>query len=84
MDKDDCDLKFKRCLYGNCKKFDNKKKYLRYFDSQKCKLKAKVFYIAVVGVGCQSYRDAQKNSCKCVKLLEKPRKDKKSFVKEEL
>ena len=72
MDKDDCDLTFKRCLYGFCKqRFD--KKHLQYFDKQKCKLKAKIFYVTVVGVGCQSYRDAQQKACRCVKILERPR-----------
>ena len=74
MDKDDCDLKFKRCLYGFCKgKFGKKKKPLQYFDRQKCKLKAKLFYVTVVGVGCQSYQDAQQSACRCVKILEKQR-----------
>ena len=74
MDKDDCDLSFKRCLYGFCKtRFDTKKKHLQYFDKQKCKLKAKIFYVTVVGVGCQAYQDAQQQACRCVKILEKPR-----------
>ena len=74
LDKDDCDLKFKRCLYGYCKgKFGKKKKPLQYLDRQKCKLKAKLFYVTVVGVGCQAYRDAQKKACKCVKILERQR-----------
>ena len=72
MDKDDCDLKFKRCLYGFCKrKFDKKKKHLQYFDRQKCNLKAKLFYVTVVGVGCHAYRNAQQSACRCVKILEK-------------
>lgn len=79
LDKDDCDLKFKRCLYGYCKgKFGKKKKPLQYLDRQKCKLKAKLFYITVVGVGCQAYRVAQKNACRCVKILERPRDSSKS------
>lgn len=60
-DKDDCDLAFKRCLYKICK---SKKK--DFLDSKTCNLKAKVFYLTVIGVGCKSYLDAQRNSCACV------------------
>ena len=85
LDKDDCDLKFKRCLYGHCKgKFGKKKKPLQYLDRQKCKLKAKLFYVTVVGVGCQAYRDAQKNACQCVKILEKDSSKKDQRGKNEL
>ena len=62
-DKDECDLKFKKCLYATCKE----KTKLGYFDTKKCRLKAKLFYITVLGVGCQSYIMAQKAACKCVK-----------------
>ena len=62
-DKDECDLKFKKCLYGACKG-----KNKQFLDSKKCKLKAKVFYITVLGVGCQSYISAQTEACECVKL----------------
>ena len=62
-DKDECDLKFKKCLYGTCKK----KTQQGYFDTKKCRLKAKLFYITVLGVGCQSYINAQKEACQCLK-----------------
>merc|ERR1712002_1274662 len=62
-DKDECDLKFKKCLYATCKK----KTKQGYFDTKKCRLKAKLFYITVLGVGCQSYINAQKAACQCVK-----------------
>ena len=85
-DKDDCDLKFKRCLYGYCKsKFGKSKMSIKYFDRQKCNLKAKLFYVTVVGVGCQAYRDAQQNACRCVKILEKHKsksRDKNEYKKE--
>merc|ERR1719273_2584818 len=61
-DKDECDLKFKKCLYATCRK----KKH-EFFDAKKCRLKAKLFYITVLGVGCQSYINAQKEACQCVK-----------------
>ena len=85
LDKDDCDLSFKRCLYGYCKgKFGKKKKPLQYLDRQKCKLKAKLFYVTVVGVGCQAYRDAQKNACQCVRILERDSSKKNGRGKSEL
>lgn len=62
-DKDECDLKFKKCLYGTCKR----KKQDQFLDSKKCKLKAKLFYITVLGVGCQSYISAQTEACECVR-----------------
>ena len=62
VDKDECDLKFKKCLYNTCKA----KKH-EYLDGKKCRLKAKLFYVTVLGVGCQSFLDAQKESCDCVK-----------------
>ena len=62
-DKDLCDLAFRKCLYKVCRKDEHK----RFLDNKKCKLKAKLFYMAVVGVGCQPYKAAQKNACDCVK-----------------
>ena len=59
-DKDECDLKFKKCLYGHCKKD------MSFLNSKKCKLKAKLFFVTVIGVGCQSYLDAQENACDCI------------------
>ncbi len=60
-DKDECDLKFKKCLYKVCRS-----KKGEYFGTKKCKLKAKLFYMTVLGVGCQSYLEAQKQACQCV------------------
>jgi len=62
-DKDLCDLTFRKCLYSVCRKDEHK----QFLDNKKCKLKAKLFYIAVVGVGCTPYKNAQKNACECVK-----------------
>jgi len=62
-DKDLCDLAFRKCLYRVCRKDDHKK----FLDNKKCKLKAKLFYMAVVGVGCSPFKEAQKNACLCVK-----------------
>lgn len=62
-DKDLCDVKFRKCLYQVCRGEDKK----RYLDNKKCKLKAKLFYMAVVGVGCGLYKESQKQACLCVK-----------------
>jgi len=68
-DKDFCDVKFRKCLYKVCRT----DKHNKFLDNIKCKLKAKLFYMAVVGVGCHSYKDAQRNACECVP--KKGRKD---------
>ncbi|XP_023323403.1 group XIIB secretory phospholipase A2-like protein [Eurytemora carolleeae] len=62
-DKDFCDVKFRKCLYKVCSGEEHKK----FLDNKKCKLKAKLFYMTVVGVGCQPFKDAQRNACDCVK-----------------
>ena len=36
-------------------------------DKKACKIKAKLAYMSVIGVGCQSFRSAQKDACVCVK-----------------
>jgi len=66
-DKDLCDLAFRKCLYKVCRKDEHK----RFLDNKKCKLKAKLFYMAVIGVGCQPFKDAQRNACHCVKGVRK-------------
>jgi len=60
-DKDLCDLSFRKCLYRVCRS----EEHSRFLDNKKCKLKAKLFYMAVVGVGCQPYKNAQRNACVC-------------------
>ena len=62
-DKDECDLKFKKCLYGSCK---NRRQELDFLQSKKCRLKAKMFYITVLGIGCQSFISAQNEACECI------------------
>ena len=61
-DKDECDLKFKKCLYGSCKN----RRQLEFLQSKKCRLKAKMFYITVLGIGCQSFINAQNEACECI------------------
>lgn len=66
-DKDLCDLSFRKCLYRVCRKDEHK----YFLDNKKCKFKAKLFYMAVVGVGCQPFKNAQKNACQCVREQQK-------------
>jgi len=76
-DKDFCDVKFRKCLYKVCH-MDQHKKFL---DNKKCKLKAKLFYMTVVGVGCQPFKNAQRMACECVK---DKKKETTNFPKSEL
>ena len=62
-DKDLCDLTLRKCLYQTCRG-----SVQRFLENKKCKLEAKLFYLAVVGAGCQPYRDAQSKDCDCVKV----------------
>lgn len=63
-DKEECDFIFKRCLYAVCKTKENKREDT-IFDVTLCKAKAKLSYVTLVGVGCSSFRNAQKEACLC-------------------
>jgi secretory phospholipase A2 len=65
-DKEECDYVFKRCLYAVCKREDKR----NLFDEKKCKAKAKLSFVTVIGVGCDSFRSAQKQACICKKAKE--------------
>ena len=70
-DKEDCDYTFKKCLYAVCReqeKKDRRKELDNLFDTTKCKAKAKLSFVTVVGVGCGSFRNAQKKACLCKKI----------------
>ena len=71
-DKEDCDYAFKKCLYAFCKEQDREMRKNRnldnLFDTAKCKAKAKLSFVTVVGVGCGSFRNAQKKACLCKKM----------------
>lgn len=69
-DKDLCDLKFKKCLYAVCRMLQEEptpQPRRTQLDQQTCKAKAKLAYMAVMAVGCQLYRDAQKQACTCIR-----------------
>merc|ERR1712179_743940 len=61
---------FSDCCNSHDKCYDScgEDKDQRFLDNKKCKLKAKLFYMAVVGVGCVPYKNAQKNACLCEKI----------------
>ena len=59
-DKDMCDVRFKKCLYASCKKANS-------LMATGCKIKAKMAFMAVLGIGCQPFKDAQAEACECVK-----------------
>ena len=54
-------------MHSVCTSTFRKEEHARFLDNKKCKLKAKLFYMAVVGVGCTPFKDAQKAACECVK-----------------
>jgi len=82
-DKDLCDIEFKKCLYSVCRSDSNK---LSFIDGKTCKLKAKLFFVTVIGVGCQAYLDAQANACVCRSLTEQKQSSysQKNYQKNEL
>ena len=55
--------RFKKCLYKACKATTRSE----FFDAKACRAKAKLAFLAVMGVGCQPYKDAQTEACECVK-----------------
>lgn len=62
-DKEDCDKKFKKCLYRTC---DEVKKEVDTISHKTCQGGAKLLYTATVAFGCTSYKEAQKEACQCV------------------
>lgn len=68
-DKEDCDRKFKRCLYSIC---DVNKKELDLISEKKCKGGAKLLYMATMALGCTAYKEAQREACSCVEAGDIP------------
>ena len=68
-DKEDCDRKFKRCLYSTC---DVNKQQQDIFNEKKCKGGAKLLYTATMALGCTAYKEAQGQACLCVEAKEIP------------
>uniref|UniRef100_A0A1B6C5G7 Uncharacterized protein n=1 Tax=Clastoptera arizonana TaxID=38151 RepID=A0A1B6C5G7_9HEMI len=65
--KDTCDMEFKQCLYNICDNLGT------VGNSLGCKTAAKMLYSGTNVLGCTFYKDAQKQSCYCLKEKEKLR-----------
>nr|XP_014272967.2 group XIIA secretory phospholipase A2 [Halyomorpha halys] len=65
VDKDNCDLAFKKCLYKIC---DTAK--VEEIILKGCKASAKLLYTGTATMGCKFYLDSQKEACYC-----KPKKN---------
>jgi len=61
-DKDACDLAFRKCMYAVCKE----KPGVELIHRKPCKVNARAAFLLVVAVGCQMYKDAQREACECV------------------
>lgn len=67
-DKDECDLKFKKCLYRKCSamKEEGGSAALKHkLSVVGCKASAKILYTGTTAVGCKPYLDAQQSACIC-------------------
>lgn len=62
-DKDECDLRFKKCLYNTC---NSNQQEMEVLSLKACKGGAKLLYTATLALGCTSYKDAQEQACICV------------------
>lgn len=68
-DKEDCDRKFKRCLYNTCEVHE---KDMNLISFKKCKGGAKLLYTATMAFGCTSFKEAQHSACICVPVKDIP------------
>ncbi|CAG7816500.1 unnamed protein product [Allacma fusca] len=62
LDKDECDLKFKKCLYKKCKANKDTMGKLQY---KGCQAGAKILYTGTTALGCKPYINAQRSACVC-------------------
>ncbi|KAK8723516.1 hypothetical protein OTU49_011753 [Cherax quadricarinatus] len=67
--KEECDLRFRRCLYSTCEVNQHQMDTLTY---TKCKGGAKLLYTATMALGCTSYKEAQHGACRCVSPQDLP------------
>ncbi|CAL8118633.1 unnamed protein product [Orchesella dallaii] len=67
QDKDECDLKFKKCLYRKCAAVKDAESagLQKKVSVIGCKAGAKLLYTGTTAVGCKPYLDAQRNGCIC-------------------
>ena len=64
-DKELCDKEFQRCLYRVCS--DDQQRRVDRIAHTKCKTGAKLLYTSTITLGCQPYKEAQKEACLCIK-----------------
>ncbi|GLH09078.1 Putative gxivspla2 [Gryllus bimaculatus] len=62
MDKEKCDIDFKRCLYRICEKYEPA---VGETVVKTCKAAAKMLFTGTMTLGCKSYIDAQTKACYC-------------------
>jgi len=62
-DREDCDLRFKKCLYARCRESRDSVSTLKY---KGCQAGAKLLYTGTTAVGCKPYLEAQDTACVCV------------------
>lgn len=74
LDKDKCDLEFKRCLYKYCEGYQSSGITI----VNTCKTAAKMLFTGTTALGCKSYMDAQKEACYCGDKWSKNKKPKKA------
>lgn len=72
LDKEKCDLEFKRCLYKYCDGYQSSA------IINTCKAAAKMLFTGTTALGCKSYIDAQKEACYCGEKWNKNKKPKKA------
>lgn len=63
-DKELCDKAFQRCLFHSCDQSLQLGK--DFLSRKKCQVGAKLLYTTTITLGCLSYKEAQKVSCRCV------------------
>ncbi|CAL4192874.1 unnamed protein product [Meganyctiphanes norvegica] len=80
-EKEDCDRKFKRCLYNSCNVNEDSMDILTF---KKCQGGAKLLYTATMALGCTSFREAQSKACICQPINSNNYKREKYYEKQEL
>ena len=58
-DKVECDNEFKKCMYDQCE--------IDASSRDACRSTANMFHMGTAGLGCNSFKVAQKNACECHK-----------------
>ncbi|XP_035671456.1 group XIIA secretory phospholipase A2-like [Branchiostoma floridae] len=78
--RQDCDDKFKTCLDNMCEELS---RTLSADQNEGCQMTSQLMYAGTMGLGCKSYKEAQKRACICDEdndwLDKKPIKSSKAF-----